>query len=201
MIDFWEMMGRLVTDSEFRDDLLNLPMKQYHLLPNQRAEIPADVATVGTANVRDDYYLLRSIVRSHMPDKPLSLMALGELLCALTSQEFRDRASGVAEAIEVLGLDEPDDPGFYVALGALILDPNLVRELIINNAWRKWGFGFVSRRDRRILTQMLNVNVNPEVANKVYQFCYVLWGSECNDSVIEWDAHTHPVAVPSGSLR
>jgi hypothetical protein len=189
MIDFWNMMGLLVTDEEFRDSLFALPKTKYNIGSNQRASIPADM------NKQDDYATIRSIVQLFMPNKPLSLMALGEMLVALSSEKFRDRAVIVADKIDAMDLDLPDDTDFLVVLGALVTDQGLVNYLIQKRQWKKWGFGFVSRHDRRLLARLLDKNVNETVWNAVFQFCNTLWDHECNDNVVEWPEHTHPVAL------
>jgi hypothetical protein len=200
MIDLWEMMGLLVMDRKFQKKVFAFPKRRYSMGKNQRSRIPVG-PTAKHPNDPNDYELLRKIVGPHLPNTPLSLMGLGEMLFSLTSKDFRDKACLVAEAIKEMDLDQPEDGTFYMALGAMITDPQLIVELLTNKNWRKFGFESVTRNDRKMLIEIVNQNYNPTVYGLIHDFCYTLWGSECNDSIIAWDAHTHPVALPTGVLR
>ena len=189
MMDFWEMIGRMVTDKAFFTDLMAFPMKTYHLGSNQRASIPADPAS-GSAH--NDYSLLRQIVQPRMPDVPLSLMALGEMLWGLTNTMFRQKAEVVSVKIGKLNLPQPQDHFFYVALGLMILDDDLRADLI-NDKWDQLGFRLVNPVDRTTLKSFMDINLNPDMVDTIRMFCHTLWPSECNDKLKEWTQHTHPV--------
>jgi len=194
MIDFWKMMGFLVTNDNFRADLFGIPLRTYTMLSNQRARIPGDPAA-DPASGGNDYALIRGLLQPYLPGVALSLMGMGEMLISLTHQSFRDDATTVAGLITDLGLGAPDDDNFYIALGAMILDSNLTSKLLTGNAWNQWGFGAVTADDRDKLNGILNPNVSATIPNAVHNFCVNLWGHECNDNLIEWPAHTHPVAI------
>jgi hypothetical protein len=193
MIDFWKMMGFLVTNDNFRADLFSIPLRTYTMMANQRARIPGDPAA-SPASGGNDYALIRGLVQPYLTGMPLSLMALGEMLVSLTHQDFRADATNVARLIGGLGLSAPDDDNFYIALGAMILDSNLTPKLLAGD-WEPWGFGAVTANDRDRLNRILNPAVSPAIPNAVHDFCVNLWGHECNDNLIEWPAHTHPVAI------
>jgi hypothetical protein len=193
MIDFWEMLGRMVTNQNFLNALVGFKKVQYTVGSDQRALIPNDPSTIG-GQLNDDYYLMRQIVQQYMPGKPLSLMALGEMLYALTIPAFRVKGQIAYAKIAQMGIPAPQNDYFYVALGAMILDDGLRSELVDNNNWNNWGFDSVAAPDRASLTGLLNVNQNADVVDAVHNFCLTGWDIDCNDRVIEWVGHTHPVA-------
>jgi hypothetical protein len=121
-------------------------------------------------------------------------MALGEMRWALDSQDFRTLGETVAGDIGGLGLPAPQSSDFYVALGALILDQNLVTRLIANGQWAPMGFSSVEPADRDALAEILDPNRNADAPNHIYQFCYTIWAPDCFDRAVEWDGHVHPVA-------
>lgn len=194
MIDFWEMIGRMVMDQKFLNALLAFKKVQYTVGSDGRASIPNDPSTIGSAQQNDDYNLMRRLVRTYMPNKPVSLMALGEMLCALTIPAFRTKGQIAAAKIGKLGLPAPKNDYFYVALGAMILDENLRSELADSGNWSDWGFDGVDPEDKATLTSLLNVNQSPDAVDAVHTFCLTGWGHDCNDRLIEWIGHTHPVA-------
>lgn len=228
MIDFWEMMGRLVTDSKLRKDLFDLQLTdKYHVNEHWRAGIPTGDAyrinkVVNVAGERsfivirnaarfdesgawryagtevNHYDKIRKKVQKHMPNKPLSLMALGSMLHALTMKNFCKLAEEVAELIHYVvkrdHLTLPCDDLFYVALGAMIVDRILKQELIVYDNWDLWGFGCLSQPDRDILKDLLDDNLSAELSQKVDAFCDTGWGQECDVTAIEWEGHVHPVS-------
>jgi hypothetical protein len=184
MIDFWEMMGRMVTDQNLLNILVNLPIVNYQVGQDHRAAIPPA-----------DYTALRGKVAPFMPAKPLSLMALGEMLFALTIPAFRTNAGVVATKLAALHLPQPQNDKFYVALGAMIVDDRLRVELVDNGHWTKWGFDYVDPIDRQTLSAALDLGQNPIPVKAIQNFCLTGWSHDCNDLVIEWAGHTHPVTV------
>ncbi len=198
MIDLWEMMGRLVTDPEFRADLTsNFPSgTTYTPDAHWRIKIPANYPP--NAQYGDEYDRMRTLVHQYMP-KPLSLMALGEMIWALTFDQFHTRLNDLGDAIGDYMEDHnlPDDNLFYIALGALILDQYLPIELFSRGNWHRFGFAALGQRERKILADLANPQPGPqgEIAALANNLCVLLWDHECNDSAVEWPAHTHPVAL------
>ena len=194
MIDFWEMLGRMMMNQTFLNDLVGFKGVQYPVGADHRAVIPNDPATIGTAQPSDDYDLMRTIVNRYMPGKPLSLMALGEMLWCLTIPAFRSKGKIAAAKVAQLGLAAPANDNFYIALGAMVLDENLRIELIENGNWGKWGFGSVAPADQTALAKVMDNNQNPDVVDAIHNFCFTSWDPDCNARAIEWVGHTHPVA-------
>jgi hypothetical protein len=193
MIDFWEMVGRMVTNQAFLKDLIGFKRVQYPVGGNQRALIPADRSTIGGAQLNDDYELMRTVVTNYMPGKPLSLIGLGTMLWALTIPSFRTKGQIAAAKIAQAQLPAPVNDSFYVALGVIIVDDNMRIELIDNGNWAGWGFSSVDPADRASLAKILDVNDNPDTVSSVHNFCLTGWPVDCDARMFEWVGHTHPV--------
>ncbi|HEV1287213.1 MAG TPA: hypothetical protein VNU44_17975 [Bryobacteraceae bacterium] len=108
MTDFWEVFGRLVTKSDFREDLY--------------AEIRAGYYETDSTNLRlkipkRRYDQARKHLKRIMPHCPISLMVAGELLMCISSDAFRtggeELAAQIVETdVSIIGRG----PLFYAAL-------------------------------------------------------------------------------------
>lgn len=192
MTDFWEMLGRLVADPNFRTALYAFPPRNY-VVTNSLANIPANFMSLGTATPNDDYDMLRGIVQAQpsMNDKPLSVTALGVMLYGLSLPEFRTRATAVGAAIVASGVALPPvaNCGFYTALGAVVVDGNLCDQLVAGN-WQRWGFNtLVADADKPTMVNLMNVVTNLNVVLAAEHFCSYLWDGACDNKAVEWNGY------------
>src|ERR1035438_8703373 len=160
MTDSWEILGRLAADATFRGKVLNTTFNPpYSVGANGRAAIP-----------KGDYDNARKIVMQTIKDRPVSLMALGEMLYALASDAFRQALSTLVTEIQKTGLNTADrDSNFYIALGAIIVDDQLRAELLGQAPYDKFGdFGFnaVLPADRADVVKLGDPNVNLAVRSE-----------------------------------
>jgi hypothetical protein len=193
MTDSWEILGRLAADATFWGDVkkaaLSAPPRPG---ANGRSAIP-----------EGDYKKALDTVRNAgtgLKDQPISLMALGELLVALASNNFRAALDGLATAIQHTGMNTVGrDFNFYVALGAMIVDGQLRGQLLSAPPYKPFDtFGFVRvlPADRADLVKLGDANQSPAVAAAANTLCGTVWHPDCNLKVVIWTGHTHPVANP-----
>jgi hypothetical protein len=187
MIDLWEVIGRMLTDEEFREAVLgaNVCKKE---LPDKDGcwDIPESA-----------YNKMLSIVRTRM-DGPISLMALGEMI---VSQRFASFGENVrTAAVQIYETSIPThgrDSNFYIALGAMALDEELRKRLQHehpNHAqFDAYGFKRVSHDDRRALLKIFHKGDKAmEIAFNAVCHDPGLWVPDCNDKMIYWKGHKHP---------
>lgn len=189
MIDFWELMGRMLTDQNFLNAVLG-----YRATPaftpavanpmNQRIAIP-----------QADYDNMRTIVcgaRAPMQGKPVSLMALGEILYVLTKPNFASRARAACAALNgLLAPQVTQQAPFYQALGAMTLDGSLRAEMADGGRFAQNGFGNVDQADQTNLSNYLRTGSGGEQA--ITALCGAGWQNDCNDKMLFWANHTHPI--------
>jgi hypothetical protein len=190
MIDFWEVIGRALTDEEFREAVLgaNLNTKA----PDQEGywEIP-----------EKDYETMLAVIRTRM-DGPVSLMALGEIIVSLTYATFSVNLRKVAEQIHATNVRTKDrDAHFYVAMGAMVLD-RLLRERLrhdrLNHTqFDTYGFKHVSHDERRALLTIFS-DQNRVLEERIFAFCEghgSPWVPDCNDFMVcRTHRHCWPVS-------
>jgi hypothetical protein len=190
MTDFWEILGRIVADTNFRTALFTFPQRNYQPPVNSLANIPADFMSLGTEAPNDDYDILRELIKAQpgMADKPYSVTSLGVMLYGLSFPEFRKRATAMGYAIAQSGVVLPPvtNSGFYTAMGAMTVDAHLRDQLVAGN-WRRFGFyTLVPDTDKTTLAKLMNVVTNLDVVQSATYFCSFLWDGSCDNKAMEW---------------
>lgn len=200
MTDTWEMMGRLLTDEEFR-------MTVFRVAPTRRPKVNQATRAIFK---KEDYDNLLEAVRHFMPDRPISLMGLGEMLWPLTKASFRQHVVQAARIIDETGIDtKRPDYYFYVALGAMTVDRQLRDKLVSLPPFSNfdlYGYKKLSRRDRAALVALFlwtNPNQGVVTATPVVQACETMcdddWTDDCFQRTIflkyPKGPHTHPVPL------
>lgn len=212
MLDAWEIIGRMLTDDDFRASV-------YKAAPRKH---PAINKTTRAEFAERDFTRMRDAVTAVIKDRPVSLAGLGEILWPLVNntRAFRDSIKKLTKIIEAGGVDtERDDPYFYVALGAMVVDPNLRGTLISESPFTPFddfGFTSLSEDDRAALVSIFSFmdprTVSAEAAadSASNDICETEWGSDCFLRTVWWEypplrqrgmlirrPHSHPVPLPS----
>ena len=186
MMDFWEIIGRAVTDYNFRTGLFWGPYQApYAVNSSSRAAIPkADYDTAIGA--------MRGAGMATRP--PLSVFAVGEILHDISIAGFQNEVNNVATTIQNSGVGiHPQDVNFYVGLGAMIVDAPLQVQLQAGS-FDANGFSNVQPADRATLQTLFDPNLHPEVIRASASLCARGWGTECFVKALFWPPnHTHPV--------
>ena len=191
MTDCWEILGRLAGDAAFQKTVFSATFNPpYSIGANGRAAIP-----------KKDYDSARTTLRNAgFTDRPISLMALGEILYALAFSSFRKAMAALALAIQNTRIKTVNrDFNFYVALGAMIVDDTLRGELLGVSPYTQFdtfGFKGVVQADRADLAKLGDPNKSPTVVAAADQLCTILWAPDCFEKYEFWNNHTHPVANP-----
>lgn len=213
MIDTWEIFGRILTDKNFRKAVFKAaPRNKPKINGATRAEFRAKA-----------YENMRDAVTPKISDRPISLAGLGEILWPLVNnaKNFRKAIENLASTIDVSGVDtDRDDPYFYVALGAMVVDPNLRDELVSQppySPFDDYGFTMLSEDDRAALVAIFNYQSQegsgpePTAASDSDAVCQTQWTSDCFLRTIWWEyppargskskklvrrPHGHPVPLP-----
>ncbi len=211
MLDLWEIFGRLVTDDDFRGAVFNGNFSGTVAMPYQEKN---DTATPPVRMRRmdippTDYMNLRYVVSLKVA-KPISLMALGEVVYAMTQNGFIDDMNKLAATLQqkFAGQTPPFDPSdktpdFYRALGALVLDQNLL-DLFVNSnggsspVFDTYGFGPLFGDDLQAVFEAFQPDAGEVGFSATYLGCQTVcdgsWVPDCNDIAVEWAGHTHPAA-------
>lgn len=186
MLDLWEYVGRLVTDQLVCNSYLNTQFQNHYAVNGVPQYHP---------NINDaDYDAMRGLffaAQGGAPQRPVSLMALGEMLWALTDarfppavrQLFTDTQNAAAANNIALAGRTPD---FYTGLGATTIDPQLRAPGPLDTA----GFVNLKGADRTDVLTLANA-VDPSMD----AFCNSSpWQKDCSARAIQWGGHLHPVA-------
>jgi hypothetical protein len=213
MLDLWEIMGRLATDDQFRRAVFNSNFQPTYYQdvdaaknPNHRVKIPPE-----------DYKNMRAVASLRV-DGPISLMALGEILFAMTDARFKKAVSDLADTLAELfaKLDEPLDPStrgtdFFQALGVLLIDLNLQQDFVDDpTSIHQFALDALLGDDldavHQVLSQLPSEGApTPRVFLCCQDLCQGSWVPDCNALLAEWDTqvapasgavlkHTHPVS-------
>jgi hypothetical protein len=220
MIDTWEILGRMLTDEEFR-------ARVYRTAPSSRPRV--NKATRAEFAERN-FTRLRTVVTEVIRDRPISLAGLGEILWPLSNntKPFRRAILKLARIIQASGADTgSSNPYFFVALGAMMVDPNLRAVLLSETPFTpfdNFGFTSLSLADRAALVAIFTFTppgitaVQAPGDSASNDVCDTQWGSDCFLRTIWWEyppeyqrgtkkvihhPHSHPVPlpVPAGTAR
>jgi hypothetical protein len=185
MVDFWEVFGRIVTNKKLRKELC----KTCPDIDFKTTTFP-NFTNVGLNIDKKHYDNARTIVSCYVTDGPVSMMALGELLMALSSKEFRKRAEELATAIVECGVNTNGASRlFYVALGCMLLDEN-IRNAFANGFFDRYQYGALGGLERDALATLANA---ADVSSTATQACYLFWGTACGDFQTFYRGHLHPI--------
>ena|ERR1700733_13793164 len=179
MIDAWEIIGRLLTDADFETAVFGgVYSGPYPMNTSNRVSIP-----------KTDYDALQAAVSSKVKG-PMSLMALGEILVAMRVPNFRNVLAALAKAIAATGVNTAGrDPVFYQALGASMVDMQLLAQ--IPNRFQKFGFNLGAAQP-----DATTIVTDSAVTAAAQPFCDACWERGCSLKTIFWPAHVHPVENP-----
>jgi hypothetical protein len=179
MTDAWEIIGRLITDDEFKTEIFGgVYSGPYPMNTTNRAQIP-----------EQDYQTVRERAATKVKG-PISLAAAGEVLIAMRFPDFRPRLDDLAKAIKTTGINTAGrKPVFYQTLGASMADMRLLGRI----ANRFSEFGLEVGGDNDDLTTVLTDN---GVIAAAKAFCSTCWTGGCQLRMIFWPEHVHPVESP-----
>jgi len=180
MIDAWEIIGRVLTDADFRNTVLKCgSTKPYPVNATSRADIPDD-----------DYDRLRDAVGTKVKG-PISLMALGEMLIAMRIPGLKEPLGKLAAAICNTGVNTTDrTPLFYAALGAAMVDQELLKQLPYDV--KRFGFDLTQKDE----DDLKNIITDQNVIDAEDPFCMSCWSEGCNLKMLYWEGHLHPIENP-----
>jgi hypothetical protein len=174
MIDFWEILGRAVTDDGFRNKMYDAFAKtEPKPNPNERNKYACMFANV-------DYDSARELVVAKMG--PVSLMGLGEWLVVSAlhpkSRALLNNTAGIVQ--QILHGYNSTSPVFYQTLGASIVDSGFRDKF---NAESESDYGFVlSSADRAALTPVVSDGAFGLECDKFHELA---WDEACKDMVIQ----------------
>lgn len=182
MTDLWQVLGQMLTDANLKTNLYTLPGQYY----------PVDQAQQRLIIPEDCYTTARGIINATIPS-PISLMALGELLMVLSSQEFRARADGLFQAVQATGVPAAGrSPLFYCGLGLMFLD-DTIAETFANGGFQQVQFGSLSADEQGAINQLANAQ---PVRDASTYMCDLFWSEGCFDKYQFYTGHEHPLAQP-----
>lgn len=193
MVDFWEVLGRLVTNDTLRNDIY----KRF-----STGDYAIDGAEHGFVIPRDHYNVAREEVAKVISERPVSLMTLGELLFALSQDVVRDLIVKMANVIKTSAISVAGRSAlFYTGLGAMIID-DTVRNAFDNNQFDAIQFKALSLAERTDLAAL----AKPSGALKslANEMCGRSWDPDCSAKFNFYDHHTHPALnapQPAGTPR
>jgi len=182
MLDFWELLGRVATDGDFRDNML----KSNNGKPDQ--DQSCDCRVIFGAN---DYNGLRKVVTDTHPEIPVSLIALGEWMLIKTLSPLTNVLGDVAAAIKnAIGVPASKDRQFYQVLGLSMIDESFA------GLFNGTNYGFTLSGTDRTTIQTLNKDAAFKAKRKVFH--QLFWGTDCKawmlpSTDINATAHAHPL--------
>ena len=182
MNDFWQAFGRLAADDKFRNAVYKqFPVYNYEYDSNKKGIV-----------IDEKYYDdLRKIIVGKMPQVPMSLMALGEILMCVSTDLFRDGFSELVDSIKATGIKLRNrSPLFYTALGLLLIDGPIVLAFAKGgNYFNRLQFGRLTKLERRDIVTIARDNTIILHASGV---CYNYWSSGCYSQYSYYANHIHP---------
>lgn len=186
MIDFWQMFGRLAADDNFRYNLY----KQFAPI-----DYPNDEDGCGILIPKKNYDDLRGTIVQTVPDLPMSVMALGELLMCISTDLFR---TGFEELVKVVKATKvPLDNRsslFYAALGLLFIDGPIALDFSKGTQFFDLHqFGKLSDPEKN---DLVTIARDTSVAIQASSVCYDYWSSGCNAQYSSYENRIHPTATP-----
>jgi hypothetical protein len=190
MMDTWEIFGRLATNDQFRQAVLAARF-------TGKYEVDCDGIKIGAG----DYTLARDLARTVIQDRPLSLMALGELIVVLVYPRFRDGLEQLAKEISADFTIGERDWRFFVCLGAMFFDSALAADLQADaTSFARYGFlapDYPGREeDIETLQAMFDQDKFPKISNAANDACLDPWEKQCICRVLFWSEHLHPRENP-----
>jgi hypothetical protein len=184
MTDFWEVLGRLVTNGDFRTTLFgafspgSYPIDLTHLT----ASIPK--AQYGSA--------ADIIAKKTFADRPVSVMAIGELLYSMSYQRFRDFVEQLSQAITASRVPTSNrTPLFYMGLGDLIVDAQTA-QFFHAGQFDQAHYTALTNPERGDLQTL--ADPAGSLAKISSSLCAFLWTVKCFVKQFAYDGHTHPIA-------
>ena len=188
MVDFWMTIGRALSNETVLETLLEaLPPKDY----------PIHVPLRGFVFAKEDYDRARSAVvgglkAANLPAYPVSLMALGELLYTSSSANEHTNLREAVKMMKAHGIGDGQEPLFYTALGALMVDP-AVRRMFEDGMFEEAMFGGLKEADK---TTLGKVAADPEF-HLVSNAFEDLWVLDCFVRSAFYSGHVHPATPPA----
>jgi|SRR5579875_2320063 len=186
MIDFWEILGRAVTDDVFRNALYDsFAAANPAPNPNKKNKYACKYADT-------DYATARALVVAKMG--PVSLMALGEwFVLSMLHRNTRTTLNNIARIVQKnLNSYSSTNPVFYQTLGAGIVDAAFLDEFNLGNE-ATYGFR-LSAPDRAALAQVMGESTGAFRAQSG-TFHDSNWVSGCKDMVIQSVGHPYAHAL------
>ncbi|MGA7241410.1 MAG: hypothetical protein WBY44_37350 [Bryobacteraceae bacterium] len=174
MVDFWEVLGRMLTNDNFRGRLYRAFPKPTWYDTGQEA---ATLVNWGLKIPAGHYKKARNIVKDVVKDGPVSLQTLGEILMVLSSQHFRDNADQLAKAIQATVNTQGNSKLFYIGIGCMVLDGS-VRVSFKNAIFDDVQFGNLSGLEQDALATLAG---NTRVKELSYDACQEFWDIACLD--------------------
>jgi hypothetical protein len=186
MVDFWEIIGRVVTNDAFRAAM-------YSNFAGSAASPNPDGENIFSCLFADeDYMAARTLVLTQMG--PVSLMALGEwLVVSILRRKYKSDLDNVsAGAQELLHGYVSMNALFYQTLGAAIVDAKFLQAF---NQGQEAQYGFRLRPpDRAALAGVLG---DANFAGACGKFHDETWDDTCKDMVDQSvDRYSHAIENP-----
>lgn len=200
MTDFWEILGRMLTDAKVKDGILNaFPPGDLQMQLNktgQGAIFNASDQSVGAWTRSAAYAKLRNKTDPHLRMRRTSLMTLGELLRLMTLPT--GDTARIVNAINVLAdrinqfLDKSQHPSssFCTLLGAMVLDAQLRDQIKGDNA--KNFIDDLGSAEIRTLNQLAFDDEFIRLSDAVCS-SKSGWDAGCNVRSIFYDQHVYPL--------
>jgi len=180
MVDFWEIVGRLVTDGALRTTLFNAI---------STGSYPLDTRGYRIVIPSDHYDGIRTIVGPKLHG-PVSLMALGEILYLLADQRLRVGVTALSTVISNSGAATTGrSAAFYTALGAMVFDDT------VRTGFEGDDFTYFPgvTGDEKNTIVSLAVAAGP-LQNAASELCRDGWNPDCFVKFRFYTDHTHPLA-------
>src|SRR5580658_4726389 len=164
MVDFWEVVGRLTAngpgDAFFTRVFGAFSRGSYQIDTAGRAIIPPAPLPRGGGDAaagKDHYGILSGIINPVFVDHPISLMAVGETLYMISFQTNYNNLSNLGGIVKGLRQTATPSNQYYQALGAMIIDSQLLAKLQGGTAnFKAANFGQLSASEYADLTTIAN---------------------------------------------
>jgi hypothetical protein len=184
MTDFWEVLGRLVTNDGFRTALFGA---------FSTGNYPIDLTRLTVSIPKDQYGSAADVIaQTAFADRPVSVMAIGELLYSMSFQQFRDFVAQLAEAVTASGVTTMGrTPLFYTGLGGIIVDAQTA-QFFHAGQFVQAHYTALTGPERNDLQTLADPAGAVAAISK--PLCAFLWLPKCFVKQFVYDGHTHPVA-------
>jgi hypothetical protein len=187
MVDFWETLGQIIANDDFR--------KSLEVLPNTPYTVDKSDASRGYRLQigQDTYNQAQALIRPVIADGAVSLMTSGEILICFSSVAFRNQLDVLRAAVKAVKVVVTGRSTLFTkGLGVMMID-DAVRGNFANKLFTDAGFDGLTQPEKDDLTAL---GSEKNVQDAAISMCSINWGGGCCDKALAYSGYEQYVASP-----